>query len=82
MEGSQFTFAILPQVDFNTAYWYNLVRRDLDLMQVLSITHYIDDFVIISETKDKGRADFNAMVTTNPAKAQENPKLVKFLGIT
>lgn len=64
MEGSQFTFAILPQVYFNTAYWYNLVRRDLDLMQVLSIIHYIDDIVIIPENKDEGRADFNAMVTT------------------
>lgn len=57
-------FIILPQGYFNLpAYWYNLVRRDSDLTQVLSIIKHYTDFISIAETKDKGRTDLTAMVT-------------------
>lgn len=57
-------FTILPQGYFNSpAYWYDLFRRDLDLMQVLSVKLYYINFMIISETKDEGKTDSDAMAT-------------------
>lgn len=42
-------------------YCYNLVRRDLNLIQLSSIIHYID-IMTISETKEQAKNDLNAMV--------------------
>lgn len=73
------------------AYHHNLVRRDLDPMQVSSvIIHYTDDLMIMSETEEQARTDFNGIVThmtnldwlINPAKAQAPVPTVRFLGIT
>lgn len=64
VQGSQLTFTVLPQGYFNSpVYWYNLVRRDLDFMQVLRIIIHCIDIMIISENKDEGRTDLNAMET-------------------
>lgn len=89
-KGSQFTVTVLPQSYLNSpAYCYDLVRRNLYLMQVLSvIILYIDDIII--ETEEKTRTELNAVMThmtnrgwqINPANTQEPKQTVKFLGLT
>lgn len=90
-EGSQFTFTMLPQGYLSSpAYGHNLVRRDLDLMQVSSIRiQCIYDIMIISEMEEQARTDLNAVVThttnrswlINPAKVHGPAHTVRFLGI-
>lgn len=73
---------MLSQGFLNSPTCHNLVRRDLDLMQVCSvIIHHTDDVMIILETEAQARTDLNALVThianqiwlIHPAKVQRHP---------
>ena len=67
MRKIQFTFIVLPEgYLISWPYYDNLVKRDLDLISMqalIVIIHYSDDIMIISETEELAKNDWNMVVT-------------------
>lgn len=63
-KGSQFTFTVLSQGYSNLpTHFHDLIVRNLDLMQVLSvIKHYIDDVMIVPNAEEQAMTHLDAVV--------------------